>query len=213
MILIKFTLAALTLLGIGFGYSFYKYGEPGPLLVPRDLVIHYQKWTELPEGSKLTSTSVRIERPNGDWKETESLYDKLGKLEGTKTKYAIQGKGVFQVSYSKKELFALNGEAGQINAAEDDMRHSPNFENEDERILGYKVFKLKLNDTDSIYLAPALHWAMLKQQGRGSFKIATSAEYVWDSGFGDLPDYPINQDSVKKNAERRAAAEANPPKQ
>lgn len=163
-----------------------------------DTVIYYESWQDSPRGNIKVDSSVRTERPNGDWKQEWTYYNSDGTVYKTQTQYAIGGKGLFNV-HSKSLEKISDRPAGYRNRVPNDAqaKSSRAYAGEDQ-ILGYKVFKFKNGDGFD-YLAPALGMAYLKiDWGNGKVTTAVRVEKVDNADFGNLPDLPINDKDQKK---------------
>lgn len=150
----------------------------------------------------------RWQKADGSWKELITVFNREGAVIGSGTKYAVNGRGVFQVDEKNKQLHFLGARPETLPAfSENGYRKSSNFVGEGS-VLGYKTL-VERSSTSEFHSAPDLQGLRLKTIFFGSEdqpKTVIEAVNIelrepTSEEFGKLPDYPVVYKSHQKAAE------------
>ena len=188
----------------------------------RDVKILYRTIQQFANNntSLLLSTKYRLQKANGDWKETTTDYNSDGSIRGRYDTYAIAGKGVFAVSESQKTLFFRSPRPNlPSNFSEARYKSNPNYIGE-ATVAGFRTLvQRSVNkavggdiETTEFYDSPELGGLTLKIINKSAdgatIYEATEAkiEPVTEAEFGSLPDYPVNYGSYKNQINSVEAA-------
>lgn len=158
---------------------------------------------------KLVSKIVRLQKADGSWKKTITDYDQNGLPARPYIQYAINGRGIFQVSEKHKKLFLLGDRPGPPRKfSAEGVKKTADFVREED-VAGYKTIVTRLGsnpvDYSELYHAPdfnglMLKWDIIYEEYTSVIEaVEVKIEPITPEEFGELPDYPIDYSGYEKS--------------
>jgi hypothetical protein len=174
---------------------------------PRFRAVFLQSYTPTGGARENQARIERLQKSDGSWKETTVTIAPDGSPVDEVVKYAINGRGLFVVNNSAKQLRYLSPRPDVVPAFEgESLRKSPTFNGEGET-LGYRTLIERSNlGTEYIEMHHAvdLNGLVVKivSVSEGGTTIIEATEIKIDGftekDFGEMPEYPVNYDGYKK---------------
>lgn len=160
--------------------------------------------------SRITGRKYRLQKPDGSWREIITYINPDGSVNDIRDTFAINGRGIYLVNEKNKQLHFRSEKSPMLRSfSASDVINSKQFGGEFQ-ILGYQTLLENIpngNDFGQVYSAPALNGLALKYVTKIGDNIFTEEASEVNVGpisnaeFGTLPNYPVNYNSYKKQAD------------